>query len=202
VVKELDLRDFNINKITPSKVSLFRSLAVEVSKNLKEGHQIHVERLDAITSNPSVIISTSAPALKGNHVERALAHVQSISPILGLSPAQSAEFSASPQFQKTSSGIVSVHLQQQYKGISIYNMSETVLFDGKGFVRKTIGRSITVNNELDVLPKVSVKKAVLRAAEYLSTSDSSLEEEEDDFSVTDNEPRPCAAMGALVLSAA
>lgn len=45
---------------------------------------MRVDRLDNMTGNAGRVISESAPVVQGNYVQRALAHVQAISPALGL----------------------------------------------------------------------------------------------------------------------
>jgi extracellular elastinolytic metalloproteinase len=84
--------------------------------------------MDAATGNPSVVASDSAAPEAGRFVQRALEHMQHIGRALGLAATQPAEFVADPSAQTTSSGAVSVHLQQQYKGIPIFQAAETVRF--------------------------------------------------------------------------
>ena len=101
-------------------------------------------------------------------MQRALQHVQQLRPALGFAPAQPPEFLADPDPQLTSSGAAAVHLKQQYKGIPIYDASQTVRFDPDGAIREVAGRSYTVDQDLPVAPATSADDALRVAAEYLS----------------------------------
>jgi len=54
--------------------------------------------------------------------------VRTIGRALGLAATQPMEFAADPHPQRTSSGAVTVHLQQQYKGIPIFQAAQAVRF--------------------------------------------------------------------------
>ncbi|MCC7353175.1 MAG: M36 family metallopeptidase [Anaerolineae bacterium] len=167
--REVDRRDFRVNRVTPNRESALKSLASEVSDRLPGTHRIRIKSLDAITGNPSAIASEAAPAVKGNYVQRALEHVQGISRALGLAASQPAEFVADPHAQETSGGGVAVHLQQNYKGIPIFQAAETVRFAPDGTLTETVGSSVTVAREQAITPRLSVQEAVLRAARHVAT---------------------------------
>jgi extracellular elastinolytic metalloproteinase len=166
--RELDRRDFSVNRSTASRESALRALASEVSDRLPGEHRIRIARFDSITGNPAVVRSEAAPAEKGNYVQRALDHMRSISRALGLEATQPAEYQADPHMQQTSSGSVTVHLQQQYKGIPIYQATEAVRFSPNGVLEETVGSSVTVPEELDISPTLSAQEAVLKAAQHVA----------------------------------
>lgn len=166
--REIDRRDFTTNKVTPHRETELRSRAVDVSNRLPGAHRIRIESFDAVTGNPAVVASESAPAEKGNYVQRALDHLRQISRALGLEATQPAEFVADPQVQETLSGAVAVHVQQQYKGIPIFQAAETVRFAPDGALKETVGSRVTIVQDVAVAPKLSAEDAVRRAAEHVA----------------------------------
>ncbi|SEF43151.1 extracellular elastinolytic metalloproteinase [Nitrosospira multiformis ATCC 25196] len=126
--RELDRRDFSTNKVTPVQEAELNSRASDVSTRLPGGHPVRISSFDATTGNPRVITSDGASAEKGNYIPRALDHVRSVSGVLGLAVTQPPEFTVDPHIQGTSSGAVIVHLQQQYKGIPIFQAAQAVRF--------------------------------------------------------------------------
>lgn len=166
--REIDLRDFSTSKVTPSRETELGSLALEVSDRLSGEHRIRIASFDPTTGNPAMVLSETAPAEKGNYVQRALDHMRNIGRVLGLEATQPAEFLADPNVQQTSSGAVAVHLQQQYKGIPIFQAAQVVRFGPDGALRDTAGSSITIATEVSVSPKLSVQEAVLKAASHVA----------------------------------
>jgi len=168
MAREVDCRDHSVSKAIGAREARLRSLASAVSDRLPGAHRVRVERLDATTGNPSVVTSQSAPAETGNYVHRALDHVRMISQALGLTATQPVEFVADPVAQKTSSGAVSVHLHQCYKGIPIFEAAETVRFAPNGRLKETVGSSVTVAQDVAVSPQINVEGAVLKAAQHIA----------------------------------
>src|SRR5262249_52889232 len=117
---------------------------------------------------PAVVSWEAAPAVAGDYVERALQHVQTISPALGLRGAQAPEFVADPHVQQTSSGARAVNLQQRYKGIPIFQAAVAVRFAPDGAIDDTIGSPISAETDTVVAPALSVQQAVQRAAQYVA----------------------------------
>ena len=128
-----------------------------------------------------MVISETAPAERGRHIQRALDHVRDIGSALGLAPTQAVEFVADPDIQVASSGAVSVHLQQQYKGIPIFQATETVRFAPDGKLKETVGSSFTVFHDVDVSPRLSVEEAVLEAAHHVAVPDDDERDATDQF---------------------
>src|SRR5262249_29645361 len=123
---------------------------------------------------------------KGNYVQRALDHVRNIRGALGLTATQSAEFAADPHYQETSSGAIAVHLQQQYKGIPIFQANEAVRFAPDGALKETAGSSVTITQDLPVSVNLSVMEAVQKAVEYIAAPTPGAETQTDQF----GEPMP------------
>jgi len=168
---EIDHRDFTESKVSPDREAELKDVAAEVSAGLAGEHAVEVTKLDATTGNPAVVRSSSGPVVsEDDYVERALDHMQAISPALGLT-APSAEFEADPHVQRTSSGAVAVHLQQRHQAIPIFQAAETVRFAPDGRLYETAGSTITVEHGANAEPQLAVEEAVTKVAEYVSQPD-------------------------------
>ena len=165
------------------------SLAATISDELSGDHRVSITKFDATTGNPATVTSQSAAAEPDDFVRRALEHVTAISPALGLTASQAPEFVADPTVQETSSGARTVHLQQRYKGIPIFQAAEAVRFAPDGSLNDTVGSAITVDSEIAVAPKLSVQSAVRTAAEYVAQPDTDEEESTDAFGEPLSPPR-------------
>ncbi len=179
--REVDRRDFSVNRVTPAREAEMQSRAAEASDRLPGEHTVDVVSFSAATGNPARVASRAAPAERGDYVRRALNHVQNIVGALGFAPVQPPEFVADPHAQTASSGAVTVHLQQQYKGISIFDAAQAVRFAPDGTLTETAGNSITVEGDLDVAPALSVRQAVLKAAAHVAVPDEDEQGATDEF---------------------
>ena len=166
--REIDTRDFTTSRVTPNRTQQLHAAAANISNQLAGAHRVRIAQFNAVTGNPSAVVSDNAATEVGDYVRRALEHVQVIGPALGLA-AQPAEFLADPQVQKTNSDARAVNLQQRYKGIPIFQAAVTVRFDPKGTLTDTVGDTVSVGPDLPVAPQLSVQQAVLRAAEHVAT---------------------------------
>lgn len=169
--REIDRRDFSVNKVTPDREAQLNTIASDISARLPGPHRLQIAAFDTITGNPRTIVSEFGPGQKGNYIQRALEHMQSISPVLGLAATQPVEFVADPNIQQTSSGAVTVHLQQTYKGIPIFQAAQTVRFVPDGTLKDTVGSSVTIAQEVAVSPKLSIEEALLKAAQHVAVPD-------------------------------
>ena len=190
--RELDRRDHSVNRLTSGRETHLRGLSNETSERLPGDHRIDITSFNAATGNPAVVASEAAPAEKGDYIRRALQHVQRIGPALGLTADQPAEFTPDPHYQTTSSGAVAVHLQQRYKGIPVFQATETVRFDPEGRLSETAGSSFTMdeNGDLSPEPQLPAAKAVELAALHVAVPG------EDEIGATDpfGEPIPAQAV--------
>lgn len=168
MAREIDRRDHAKNRATAERGAELAAIAAAASDGLSGAHRVRVRRLDAATGNPTEIISEQAPAQTGNYLQRALDHVHGIGRVLGLTATQPAEFIADPNIQRTSSGAVSVHMQQYYKGIAIFQAAETVRFAPDGRLTQTVGSCVTVDHDLAVLASLSARQSVLKAAKHIA----------------------------------
>jgi len=183
--REIDRRDQSVNRVTPLREEELRERAAAASDRLPGAHRVRIAGLDATTGNPALIASESAPAEEGNYVQRAMDHVRGLSGVLGFAADQPKEYQADPDYQTTSSGSVAVHLQQRYKGIPIFQATETVRFEPSGAIQETVGSSITIPDEVPVSSALTVEQAVLKAAQHVAVPDADEAGEKDQF----GEPR-------------
>lgn len=166
--REVDRRDQTIQRDTTDRKNALRKLASEASDRLPGEHRLRITKFDPTTGNPAVIASESASTEPGNYIARALEHVGQISRALGLEATQPAEFAPDPHIHTTSSGAVAIHLHQRYKSIPIFQAAETVRFSPRGALTETVGRSVTVDQDIPVEPTLSVEEAVRVAAEHIA----------------------------------
>ncbi|MDQ3586921.1 MAG: M36 family metallopeptidase [Actinomycetota bacterium] len=157
--------------MSSERAAELESLAATVSDELSGDHRVSITKFDATTGNPATVVSQAAEAEPADFVRRALEHLTTISPALGLTATQAPEFVADPTVQETTSGARTVHVQQRYKGIPIFQAAEAVRFAPDGSLSDTVGSAITVDGEIPVAPKLSVQGAARIAAEYVAQPD-------------------------------
>jgi extracellular elastinolytic metalloproteinase len=190
MAREVDLRNeaASAESVAPERRAELHAAAEAASAGLPGAHDVQIVSFDASTGNPAVVVSRDAPAADGDFVRRALAHVQNVGPALGLAPQQAPEYLADPGYQTTSADGVAVHLRQQYKGIGVYDASETVRFDPDGHLLEVAGRSYTIADDLVVDPSVPASEALEVAAAHLASGDD--EVDPDPFGQSVAEPVP------------
>ncbi len=200
--REVDRRDFSGTRATPSREAELQSVAADVSDRLPGDQRVAVAAVDATTGNPSLVVSESAPAVRENYVRRALAHVQGIADVLSLEATAPADYVADEHVSETSSHAATVHLQQLYKGIPIFQATQVVRFAPDGALSETAGTSVPVTAEVDAVPTLSARDAVLRAAQHVAEPDPDEEGAVDQFGepldlvrldLADFEPRAIAS---------
>ena len=104
----------------------------------------------------------------GFFVQRAIAFVRERSGPVGLEATQTPEFAADPHVSTTSSGAVAVYLLQQYKGIPIFQASQTVRFGHDGSLQETAGASVVIADDLDLVVSVRPEEAARIAARHVA----------------------------------
>jgi hypothetical protein len=86
--RELDVRNFSTNRVTPDRTVALQALAAKTSEKLPGTQKITIEGFDAGTGNSSHIAAQAAPAEQGRFIERALQYVQAVGPAMGLAMSQ------------------------------------------------------------------------------------------------------------------
>lgn len=179
--REVDRRDFAVNKVTQQRQDALNARASEVSDALPGDHRIRIASFDPTKGNPLLVTSESAPAESGNHFQRALDHVRSIGRALGLAETQQPEFDADPDVQVASAGTVTVHLQQLYQDIPVFQATQAVRFSSDGALKETMGSTATFPDGHSASPTLPVEQAVLRAARHVTAPDPDEEGASDPF---------------------
>jgi extracellular elastinolytic metalloproteinase len=100
------------------------------------------------------------------------------------------EYEADQRVQRTSSGSVAVHLQQQHQGIPIFQATQTVRFNPDGTLRDTEGSSSPVDAYKAPKPSLSAVDCVRHAAEHVAKPEPEPEGEQqvDQFGVAFSAP--------------
>ncbi len=128
-------------------------------------------------------------AAPSDYVQRALDFVQQGGAERGLLAAAPPEYVADPHVQQTSSGAVTVHLQQEYKGIPVFQAAQAVRFAPDGSLQETVGTDVPVSGAaLDPVPRLPATEAVRRAAEYVTAPDPDAEQATSPFGLPVDPP--------------
>ncbi len=172
MAEDLDARDVAGNRATPERKAQLDALAAQLSRQLPHVRKVRIVDLDPLTGNPAVIrveMSTeeTGPGSRATPAQQALTHLKTIRPLLGLGTGQPAEFVASSA-STTSGGAEAVHFQQRYKGIPVFDATLTVRFATTGELVETLGRSVSVEQDMPVVPRLRAERAVLIAANHVA----------------------------------
>lgn len=127
-------------------------------------------RRNAVTGSPAVIPSAGATPAQKSLVERALEFARTQSSNLGFAAGSPAEFAPDPVAQRTSSGAAAIHLKQQYRGLTVFQMSRMVRFSPAGDVVDATGDTAAIPDGLDIEPKMGIEDAILAMAKHLATT--------------------------------
>ncbi|MER8640191.1 M20/M25/M40 family metallo-hydrolase [Mesorhizobium sp. M1365] len=127
-------------------------------------------RRNAVTGSPAVVASIGQAPAQRSLVERALDFARSQASNLGFTAGSPAEFAPDPVVQRTSSGAAAIHLKQQYRGLTVFQMSRTVRFSPTGDVVDATGDTAAIPDGVDIEPKLSIEDAVLAMAKHLATT--------------------------------
>src|ERR1700730_12459482 len=100
--REIDVRDYSSNRLTPQRASLYQSKADTASKRLTDVRGIRVGRISSANGNASLLTfdGPTPASVPEDHTQRALRYLQAASPALGLADNQAPEFVADPTVQQ------------------------------------------------------------------------------------------------------
>jgi hypothetical protein len=186
--REIDVRTFVDNAATAARMAVLEAAADRVSVALPGEQRVVIQRVDATTGNPRSISVEGAAPTEGGFVQRALQHIQAISPAMGFAAEQAPEYIADPTVLETSSGAHAVNLQQRYKGIPIFQADVTVRFAVDGRIHDTTGSVITASGDLSARRKLSVQEATLAAAKAVAQPNPGETQQKDQFGEIMPEP--------------
>ncbi|MFL6285303.1 MAG: M36 family metallopeptidase, partial [Pyrinomonadaceae bacterium] len=157
-----------------------------------------VENLRSINAADGFSVVPGLGPADEDIIDRAVEHLRLVAPALGLDLSYTPEFVPDPHVKTTSTGERVVNLQQQYRGIPVFQMERAVHFDQNGAIQNVTGTSVSLPPDLRTLPTVTVEQAALAAATYLSapgsTRDAWTQETIDDpvVDVSNYQPRVLA----------
>jgi extracellular elastinolytic metalloproteinase len=171
--KEIDKRNFSENRATSDRQKILNLKADEVSKKLSGSHEIKINKFDRTTGNFAEIISESSPIPEDSeertsYVKRAEQYLHTLSPALGFAKNQTVEFKMDPVVQITSANSKVVHGQQTYLSKDIFQSGTSVRFESNDSIKGVTGNIITIDQNLDAMPKLSAKDAVMITVKFLS----------------------------------
>lgn len=172
MAEDVDARDVAINRATPERKAQLDGLAAQLSQQLPAGRTVQILNVDPLTGNPAAIrveISKeeNGPGSRATPVQQALTHLKTIRPLLGLGTGHPAEFVASVA-STTSGGAEAVHFQQHYKGIPVFDATLTVRFAATGQLVETLGRSVSVEQDMLAVPRLRPEQSVVIAANHVA----------------------------------
>ena len=170
---EIDKRNFSTKRATSDRQNQLASAAAEVSQRLSGSHSIKVTQVDNTTGNFAKIVSESASAPEDSnertdYVKRAEQYLHTLTPAMGFGRDPSAEFKMDPVVQYTSSNNKVVHAQQTYQSLDIFQSGTSVRFDSNDAIKGVTGNVVTVDQNVDLTPKLAAKDAVKIAAKLVT----------------------------------
>ena len=184
---KIDKRDFSTNRATSDRQNELNLAAERVSAELSGSHKIRIDKFDKTTGNFAEIISESAPPPespkeKTDYIKRAQQYLQTLTPALGFGRTQPNEFNMDPAVQFTSANSKIVHARQTYQSREIFQSGTSVRFDSNDAIKGVTGNVITVDQNIESLPKLSARDAVKIATRLVAEQPT--EEQKDPFGQT------------------
>jgi extracellular elastinolytic metalloproteinase len=202
-MKRVDLRNFSYERLNVDEAD---AALASLASGLPEEERVNVARVNPWTGTPERLVPAAgaasfaappdptAPNFAAALIEQAVKHVQTAEQALqdaraatpglaGFGGIGGAPEGAPPELVPDThvealggnSGYA-VHMQQQHRGIPVFQMQRTVRFDGTGNVLDIAGDSVVLDAGVDVQPKIGIREAANAAARYIiETAD----EEED-----------------------
>jgi extracellular elastinolytic metalloproteinase len=169
-MREKDSRDFHRQRGSEAAA---RSFAETLSAALPGEHRVTVKGINPMTGTAASLHAEAAPESDASLIQTALDYVQGGAGLaMGFAAGtEPSAFVPDPHVQRTRGGAMIVHLQQQYRGIPIFEMNRAVHFSPDRKVRGVVGDNTQVSQEIDTRPKIDAAAAVRVAAEYLSATD-------------------------------
>jgi extracellular elastinolytic metalloproteinase len=176
MVREIDTRNFSYNRADETRTRELSSFASSVSEQLPGDHTVSVSYINSLTGTPNVLRSSNAQSISGSRlelIEQALEHVQQTSRALGFAPSEPVEFVPDPTVEQTSAESYAVHLQQDYRGIPVFQMTRTVRFSPNREITEVVGNNVNLPPGIDIAPQIDVVQAVRAAVQYVTSSNDS-----------------------------
>ncbi len=163
MIKNFDSRNYDFMRNRLNSAS-FKNVA----KVAGGAEDLEASPLEISTDDDSAGLSMSALLKKASHTVNTVTGI-------GLTGGPRPEFTADPSIIETSSNIKTVHLQQFYLGIPVFQMNISVEFDARNKIRDIKGDNAEIPADIDLVPKMNALNAVTNAVqnilEILNTED-------------------------------
>ncbi|GAA4321344.1 hypothetical protein GCM10023149_21160 [Mucilaginibacter gynuensis] len=168
MIREIDKRNFAAFEDTDERKSRFFNLANETSGKLDFGDVPLMADINAWTGNPN-FLKTSKPVNlnQGSLIEKAMNYIQMQKESFGFEETEPASFLPDSYIANTSTGLSVVNMQQVYKGIPVFLVNKSVVFNKSGEIEETLGDSVSFPAEVDIEPKITVLEAAEKAADAI-----------------------------------
>ncbi|WP_338709035.1 M36 family metallopeptidase [Paenibacillus amylolyticus] len=135
--------------------------------------------INPLTGNAAfVMLNLAASNTDDSFITRAIEAVNHNSSVLGFSRdsvTEGMEFVPDPRVIETSANTSVVHLHQVYRGVPVYQMSRTFRFKENGTLEDIVGDNVSINEEINLIPEITVDSAIVAANEYINANQTSTE---------------------------
>lgn len=167
MMRDLDVRETRVREMSRAQADRVREAAVGVSSRLPGEHRVSVDSVDSWSGGARQVASEGASPSGDDLRLAAVEHLQRLRPLFGLSDEADSQFEADARVLTTSSGAVSVHSQQSFDGIRVFQAGQTVVFAPDLSVRTTIGY-VSPSTRGVAEPTRSPDSAVVQAGQLLA----------------------------------
>ncbi|SJM89373.1 M36 family metallopeptidase [Crenothrix polyspora] len=161
----VDTRNFDTNRATTARMNELSQVADSLSE---ETPILRVIALNSFTGTPNSVLLNDGPGTEEPLIEQALTFVAQTSAVFGFAPSEPVEFVPDPTIVTNSSKNKTVHLQQTYHGIPVFQMVRTVLFSPSNTVSGAVGDNVNLPSGIDIAPQINIIQAVIAAAQYVA----------------------------------
>lgn len=132
------------------------------------------------TGNMRSLKITEPLLQSGTLMDKALNFLGANSESLGFDSAPTTQFIVDDNVSETSTGQKTVQVQQLYKGVPVFLVSQAIIFNQDEGIEATVGDSVSITEEISIEPAVTVMQAVEVAVKAIL-----LNEEEEDIDDSD-----------------
>lgn len=170
MIREIDKRNFSAHADFEERKNRLFTLASESAFNIEWGGISGMKDINSWTGNPHLFKTAKPVSFEGSFVKKAMSYMQAQTKSFGLELSETVDFSPDPYVAVTSGGQHVVNMQQVYKGVPVFLVNTSVIFNEHGEIKEAVGNSVTFNEEFSIEPKVTVTQAAVVAAECIRTN--------------------------------
>ena len=170
MTRKIDTRDFSYFA-GQGRLAEAKSAAAALTGTAGDSVSLSVRGESGLTGSPKALTIEAAPPVEEGLIEHALKQVREASAALGFAAATLSEFTPDPNVYATSSGSKVVHLHQHHRGIPVFGMTRTVRYTRDNRLRSMSGDNVEIPPHIEIVPKLSAKRAMVIAAQHLAVPD-------------------------------